>query len=446
MRKVSLLTLCLIFIMVLASCAAPAAAPADSGAAEPADAAAPAVSDSDPLTYWVGLTFSDTGNQLVVDRINQFGEEKGIPVEAVVINQNEMTQKVSAAIESGTLPDAVDVGLDLALLLVQRDLLVSLDDLYAKIGEDHGGWLNAASVNAQTADFGGTYYGIPYGTGGNVLFRRIDALEAAGYTEAPATWLELSEMAAAAQTPPENYGMGFALSNVGDANMTTSMLQSFGGRIADDEGKTCTIDSDATREFLTWITEAYNNDLFPPGVSTWDGAGDNTCYQSAQCVFIANPGSVYVYMRENDPELLDMTNFSAFPAGPDKMVSPANTNFRVVTSTSDKQELAQELVEYLMDDEFLAEYYQYSIYGAVLESQLDFTIFQESPVHAGLTDLALNGTPGSWPDVNNTAFAEYQTNFLTPKMVLRVVIDGMSIDDAIAETQAACQEIYDKYE
>lgn len=441
MRYFSILFLCL--ILMLSACAAPApvAESTDGG-----DETSAAVGTDDPLTYWVGLTFSDTGNQLVVDRIEQFGAEKGIPVEAVVINQNEMVQKVSAAIESGTLPDAVDVGTSLALLLVQRDLLVPLDDLYATIGEEHDGWLNAPSVNASIADFGGSIYGIPYGTGGNMLYRRVDVLEPAGYTEAPETWLDVAEMSSNAQNPPENYGMGFALSNVGDANMTTSMLQSFGARVADDAGTTCTIDSPETREFLTWITEQYNNDLFPPGVSTWDGAGDNTCYQSAQCVFVANPGSIYVYMRENDPELLEMTKFSAFPAGPAMRVSPASTNFRVVTSTSDKQELAQELITYLMDDEFLAEYYRYAIYGAVLESQLNFDIFQESPVHAGLTELALSGTPGSWPDADNAAFAEYQTNFLTPKMVLKVVIDGMSIDDAIAETQTACQEIYDKYQ
>ena len=240
--------------------------------------------------------------------------------------------------------------------------------------------------------------------------------------------------------------MGFALSNVGDANMTTTMMQSFGGRVADDAGEMCTLDSPEVRAFLEWITTAYNDGLFPPGVATWDGAGDNTCYQSAQCIFIGNPGSVYVYMRENDQELLEATKFSAFPAGPVMQVSPANTNLRVIPSTTDKPELAQELVEYLMDPEFLSEYYAFSIYGAVLENQLDFEIFQSSPVHAGLTDLAINGTPGYFPDVNNAALAEYQTNFLTPKMVLKVVIDGKSIDEAIAETQAACQEIYDKYE
>ena len=63
----------------------------------------------------------------------------------------------------------------------------------------------------------------------------------------------------------------------------------------------------------------------------------------------------------------------------------------------------------------------------------------------GLLDLALNGTPPAFPDTNNAAFAEYQTNFLTPKMVQRIVVDNKSIDDAIKETQAACQAIYDKH-
>src|SRR6187431_967315 len=98
-------------------------------------------------------------------------------------------------------------------------------------------------------------------------------------------------------------GMGFALSNVGDGNLTTSMLQSWGGRIADDAGKTCTIDSQPTRDFLTWITDLFKKGAFPPGATTWDGAGDNTAYQSGNALFIANPGSVFLNLKTNDPEL-----------------------------------------------------------------------------------------------------------------------------------------------
>ena len=240
--------------------------------------------------------------------------------------------------------------------------------------------------------------------------------------------------------------MGIARSNVGDGNITTTMLHSYGGRIANDEGTSCTIDSPEAREFLTWISGVYEQGAFPPGATTWDGAGDNTAYQSGQALFIANPGSVYLYMRDNDPELGDGTRYSALPGGPVMRVSPFSTVVRSIPSTSNHKELAADLLAYLADDEFMAEYFNEAIYGPALESQLGAPVFEESPVHAGLLDLIVNGTPGAFPDKDTAAFAEYQTNFLTPKMVQRVVVDGLSIDEAVMETQAACQAIYDKYQ
>jgi multiple sugar transport system substrate-binding protein len=296
-------------------------------------------------------------------------------------------------------------------------------------------------------EFGGEIFGIPYAASGiNVLYRRNDVMEPAGYPDAPETWEELSEMAAAGQNPPEHYGMGFALSNVGDGNLTTRMLQSWGGRIADDTGTTCTIDSEETRAFLEWITGAFNDGLFPPGATTWDGAGDNTAYQSGNALFIANPGSVYLGIRETDPELAEGTRYSGLPGGPVMRVVPMSTVVRSIpASTSpEKQELAMDLFAFLAEDDFMAEYMSAAIYGPAMQSQVDFPVFTESPVHVGLLDAALSGTAGAFPDVDNTAFAEYETNFLTPRMIQRIVVDQISIDEAIAETQAACQDIYDK--
>jgi multiple sugar transport system substrate-binding protein len=382
---------------------------------------------------------------MLVDRIKQWGQEKGIPVEVVMINQNETTQRVSAAIEAGTMPDALDMGRDLMLLLSQSAKLEALDDVYDTVGQAHGGWLKSADSANDPKDFGGKRYGVPFGTSGNLINRRADVLEPAGFTDAPKTWEELGQMALKAQKPPEHYGMGFALSNVGDGNLTTSMLQSWGGRIADDTGKTCTIDSPETRAFLTWITDLYKQGAFPPGATTWDGAGDNTAYQSGNALFIANPGSVFLNLKTNDPELAAATKFSALPAGPKMQVAPQGPNFRVVPTTSRFKDQAKDLLAYLADDAFMTEYYAAAIYGPVLNSQTGFPVFKDDPVHQGLLDLALNGTPPAFPDVNNAAFAEYQTNFLTPKMVQRIVVDNQSIDDAIKETQTACQAIYDKH-
>jgi multiple sugar transport system substrate-binding protein len=181
-------------------------------------------------------------------------------------------------------------------------------------------------------------------------------------------------------------------------------------------------------------------------VTTWDGAGDNTAYQSGNALFIANPGSVYLYMLDNDPELAEGTLYSALPGGPAMRLSAYNTQVRSISTSSENKELAAELIAYLSEEAFMEEYYSKAIYGPVLENQVDASIFTESPIHQGLLDLALNGTPAGFPDVSNAAFAEYQNNFSTPRMVQRIVVDGLSIDDAVVEAQAACQAIYDKYE
>jgi multiple sugar transport system substrate-binding protein len=457
---VVLLTTFTLLALVLGACvtsvpAQPAAEEAAAPAEPTAEVAEPAaeVEEAEPaedvgtFSYWGGLIFSEAANNMLVERIEEWGQLRGVDVEVVMINQNETVQRVSAAIEAGTMPDALDMGRGQMLLLSEQGQLQPLDELYDEIGDSLGGWLNAANQATDPELYGGHRYGIPFSLGGNVLYRRADILEPLGFTEAPATWEEVADMSRAAQDPPNYYGMGFALSDVGDGNLTQSMLRSWGGRIADDAGENCTIDSPETRAFLEWISQAWDDGLFPPGVTTYDGAGDNVAYQSGTAIFIANPGSVFLYMRDEDPELGEATKYSGLPGGPVMRVSPVDANLRVIpTSTNEaKTELAKDLFKFLAEPEFMDEYYFHAIYGPAAEAYRDAPIFTESAVHEGLLDLAVNGTFGAFPDVNNAALAEYDTNFLTPRMIQRIVVDGLSIDESIAETQAACQEIYDKY-
>jgi multiple sugar transport system substrate-binding protein len=403
--------------------------------------AAPAVIQEQPkLTYWGGLIFSDEANNLLSDTINQWGEDNNVDTEVVMINQNETNQKVSAAVESDTMPDALDMGLDLQLLLTNTEQLLELDDLFSTIGEAHGGWYPSIESAAGLA---GAKTGIPFGGSGNLLFSRQDVLEAAGLTPPPATWQEVREWAAQAQEPPL-FGMGFALSNVGDGNMQMSVLQSYGGRIADDAGTTVALDSPETRAYMEWVTGAFEEGLFPPGATTWDGGGDNTAYLAGQAIFIGNTGSVHIAASNDDPELDAATNFAALPAGPVMQVSPIGPNVRAIPNSSRDPEAAKALIEYLANPEFMEAYYNVAIYGPVLNAYSGFAIFQE-PVHAGLLNLVENGTAPGAPDVYNTAYADFSANFIVPKMIQRVVVDGASIDEAIAEAQEQGQLIYDKY-
>ncbi|MCC6703687.1 MAG: extracellular solute-binding protein [Thermomicrobiales bacterium] len=399
---------------------------------------------SGSLTYWGGLIFSDDANNLLVDTINAWGEANGVDTEVVMINQNETVQRVSAAVESGTLPDAFDLGLDLLLLLATQNVLAPVDDVYTAIGDAHGGWYPSVADATDTTAIAGGRTGVPFGAGGNLILRRRDLAEAAGFTEAPATWEEIVTQAEAV-TEGTVYGLGLALSNVGDGNVQMSVLQSYGGRIGDDDGANAAIDSEATHTYLTWVKDAWDRGVFPPGNTTWDGAGDNQAYLSGTTAFIANTGSVAIAAKADDPELYEATAYSPLPGGPQGIVSPIGPNLRVIPNTSSNPDAAKALIEHLAQPEFAEAYYNVAIYGPVLQAQADFAPFGENPILAGLKDLVVNGTPPGYPDVYNTAYGEISANFIIPRMVQRVVIDGYEFQAAIDEAQAAAQAIYDKY-
>ena len=396
------------------------------------------------VTYWGGLIFSDEANAMLEETIKAWGEAHNVETEVVMINQNETNQKVSAAVESKTMPSALDLGLDLALLLTNSNQLMDLNDLYGTIGTAQGGWHDSVDGSIAVEKFGGVRPGIPFGAGGNVLFRRQDLLDEIGITAAPATWQELTDVAAQAQQSGVS-GLGLALSNVGDANLMVSVLQSYGGRIADDEGKLCTLSSPETKTFLEWVKAAWDADLFAPGATTWDGAGDNTAYLSGQVVFIANTGSVSIAAKTDDPELFEATAYSALPAGPVMQVAPIGPNLRAIPASNEDPDTAKALLDHLSQPEFLGEYYKVAIYGPVLKNQDSFEAFESTPVLGGLRDLVMNGTAPGFPDVSNTAYADFNSNFSVPKMIQRIVVDGKSIDEALAEAQGQGDAIYAKY-
>lgn len=399
------------------------------------------------FSYWIGLTFPESSNDLEASRIKAWGENLGIKTEVVKVNQNEVVQQTSGAIEAKSLPSAMTVPYDLMSTMSTGGQLSPVPDAYDTVGKAHGGWLDSIDAATKAKSFGDKIYGVPFGFFGNVLFSRADLLKEKGFNAPPKTWDELLSQSKATQEPPSTYGMGFALSNVLDGNLTTSIMQSFGGRVADDAGQKCTISSPETANFLTWIKGAFDDGQFPPSAVTWDGAGDNNSYTSGESTFIVNTGSVYQSMKNDDPDLAAASAYSALPAGPAGQVAPVDPRYRVVpASTSDAGNiLAQDLFETLADDTYMAGFMENATYGPVLNSQLEYPVFTDSPVHAGLLEQAEKGTAPAFPDTANASYSDYQNAFSTPRMVQRVVVDKISIDQAMTEAQASCQTIYDQH-
>ena len=108
--------------------------------------AQPAVKRGTKLSYWGGLIFSDKANKLLVETITKWGADNGVQTEVVMVNQNETTRQVSAAVGANTMPDALDLQIDLQLLLARQNVLAPLDDVFDRIGKAQGGWYPSRSV------------------------------------------------------------------------------------------------------------------------------------------------------------------------------------------------------------------------------------------------------------------------------------------------------------
>ena len=328
------------------------------------------------LTYWGGLIFSDKANKLLVETVNNWGAENGIATEVVMINQNETVQKVSAAVASNTMPDALDLEPRPAAAAVAAGRASCRSTISTTRSARRRAAGSRRSPRPPTpARSRAAAPAFRSACQGNLLLRRNDLLEKAGFAKPPATWEELVQQAAAVNKPPL-FGLGLALSNVGDGNVQVSVLQSYGGRIADDAGTKAAIKSEETRDYLRWVKDAWDKKVFPPGNTTWDGAGDNQAYLSGQAAFIANTGSVGIAAKTQDPELFKATAYSSLPAGPKGVVSPIQPQRARHPQVEQEPGSGQGAASSISPQPaFMNAYYDAAIYGPVLKDQAKFKAF-----------------------------------------------------------------------
>jgi multiple sugar transport system substrate-binding protein len=323
-------------------------------------------------------------------------------------------------------------------------LLANLNEVYQRIDREQK-WAPASKAISTWPD--GNVYQVPIGTSGDLLISRDDLLKESGLTPPPKTWAELFDFATKAQRPPRTFGVGEALSNTGDANHWVKVLQSYGVRIADDQGKKATFGNYKAEAFeaINLIVDGYDNKkLFPPGVLTWDQTGDNDAFQSGRTIFAFNPLSIPTWLRDNKPDLFEKTGTYILPAGPKHLVQWVGSVAMSVKSDSPFRDKANDLIAYLYDPDYYREFFNRAQYGPTTEAQYGFPAFEQRWLKVRV-DLAQTGKPTAWPDLYNEAFAETQTAFHVPRMLQRIVSDRWSVEQAFDEAAEAYQKVYQKY-
>ena len=429
----------------LVACAAPTA-PTTGG-----EAGAPA--ESNELSFWMWNTFAPAADEVMESSLNEWAGANGVTLEISRDSDSNQVDKVMPAIEAGTLPDALFVGAGPALQMADAGGTAPLNDVFAEIGEAHEGWLPRLEEYV-TRD--GDINFLPYSIDTPMTHFRTDIFEAAGVEipEGQWTWEQTRDYAKIAQDYTEaqgdkKIGWGFGIVPLTHDGWCDDLFRNFGADLWDESGTKIILADESAEQAaraLNFIKESYDMGLFPEDAASWDYASNNTNYQEEQGLLVINAASIYVWCEENKPELAEVTGLAPKPADVRNTTNAGLRYTLVMSSEADNPTKATDLIKAL---------YTTDIYRPWLEAGFVTNVVAEYnslPMWEGKRaqfNLAANiGVYGGYPAPYDTAaMAEWTGGPNSPigSMVVRVLVDGWTPEEAIAEADEFGKRVFAKY-
>ncbi|PKQ25670.1 MAG: ABC transporter substrate-binding protein [Actinobacteria bacterium HGW-Actinobacteria-4] len=143
-----------------------------------------------PLTVWV---MGDSGANLEA-AVAPFTAETGIEVKVEAIPWDNVNDRLTTAIASGSGPDVTQIGLSQLASYIEGGALEDISGYIADYPNlDPANFPSAVSPDSMNPD--GGVYSVPWVSDTRVLFYRSDILAEAGIDAPPATWDELRSAA-----------------------------------------------------------------------------------------------------------------------------------------------------------------------------------------------------------------------------------------------------------
>ncbi len=427
-------------LAALAACAAPAQ-PGTSG-----DSGSAPSAETPQLVYWAPQHFIEAQNEYHTESAKLAAAENGFEVEVQLFPWGDYNQKQSAAIEAGTLPDAM-----LGIRVSQQaamGILSDVSDLFEEISASGGGFYEP---DVREVTIGGKQVGIPFHNEPQFFYYRQDILGPAGY-EAPLTTIDQIVEAAMAVTDPASrmWGFGNTYGMVPDGNNFNAMLIfAFGGSLQDADGN-IVVDSPEAVQALQFSSDLLNKyEVMPSGVTGWDDTGNNQAFLSGQLAMCYNSGSILNAMREDDPGWLESTVVGATPGveGVTPKTYMGGSDAGVMTS-SEYPDQAKDILKGILSPERYPGNLEAAsgMFYPVLQNYEDLPVYTDDKWNAMAVatlpyafQVFEPGDPSSWID-------EVTSKFLFAELTSRIAVEGWDAQEALADFAKQAEEIKAKYE
>ncbi len=420
------------------------AAAAAGGAVLPAFAPAVRAASGKKLTIWMGQSFLEALDKKLGALFQDYGKEKGVDVEFLITPSAQLPQKLAAAIQGKNPPDICYMYDADTQYYRGQNQLVDLTDVWSGLKKKGGDVYPAAEA---TVMWQSNAWSIPMAINPWPVHARKDLLDKAGL-KYPATWDEFIEVCKKIQHPPQLYGYGPCLGKNDDNNINfIQIMWTFGAQMQTKDNKPA-FNSPETRKAIALIQDMYTkHKIIPPGAINWDNAGNNNAYQSEQVGFIQNAASVLAWCLVNKPALAENTLLANIPAGPAGSFGMVDCWALAVFKDSKVQDIAKEALAYVMEPERYDGFIQEAAgrYVPVYKKLTVTKFWKENKYYHTFPGLAESGRIMAYPGQPTAAFGEVLRDYVLADAIQSVIVQGVSIDQAVTTADKKIQAAYKKH-
>ncbi len=392
------------------------------------------------LTLTIRGIFTPVTNDLFKQQVQAWASAKGVTVDVEFVSLDDLAAKAATAAETGVGPDIMYFPVFGPNLYA--DKLVDMDDLANELGSKLGGWMDVAK---ETAVVGGHWKAIPHYGSFHALVLRRDVIEEIAGEKFPDTWEDVLRLGK--KLRPLGHYVGFALGHAtGDANnFVYSVLWSYGAKEVEKDGKTIALNSPETRKALEFIARLYK-EAEPPGVLGWDDSSNNRMFLAGPLVLTGNSASIYWQAKRDAPAIYPNIRHTVYPRGPAGRVQYAEAYYFGVFKYSKNQELAKDLIRYLMESEQYSKWLESGEGNMcpLLNFYSTLPMWTKDPNLKAYAEVPKISRAIGWPGPVTRAASEVNVKFILVDMAAKAA-RGMPVQKAIDEAVAEMKQIYAAY-
>jgi hypothetical protein len=187
--------------------------------------------------------------------------------------------------------------------------------------------------------------------------------------------------------------------------------------------------------------------LFPSDAASWDYSSNNKSYQEEQCLIAINAASIFTWCQENKPELAEVTGLAPKPKDVRDTTNASLRYCTMMSANTKIPEVAGELIQGLYTADVYAPWLEKGFVTNVVHEYDTLPMWEGK--RAQFNQAANIGVYSGYPaPYDNAAMADLNnvgSNAPIGTMMVRVLIDGWTTEDAINESDEFAKQVFARY-